>query len=127
VGLASELRTVDDMTIKHAEVNMMFKRAQNKLAKTTNEDGIVIDNSLPRSLQNFSDRVHFEYQMFNQTVKEWQALKAKAIQLKKTEFAERLHEVDEILKDQYHALEKRIFKHNRNLKQAFKEVNFKTA
>lgn len=127
VGLASELRTVDDMTIKHAEVNMMFKRAQNKLAKITNEDGIVIDNSLPRSLQNFSDRVHFEYQMFNETVKEWQALKAKAIQLKKTEFAERLHEVDEILKDQYHALEKRIFKHNRNLKQAFKEVNFKTA
>ncbi|WP_028858907.1 acyl-CoA desaturase [Psychrobacter phenylpyruvicus] len=127
VGLASDLRTVDDATIKHAEVNMMFKRAQNKIAKFSDEQGLITDSNLSRSLQNFSDRVHFEYQLFNETVKEWQALKAKAIQLKKTEFAERLHEVDEALKDQYQMIEKRILKHNHNLKQAFKEISFKTA
>ena len=85
------------------------------------------DSNLPRSLQNFSDRVHFEYQLFNDTVKEWQALKAKTIQLKKDQFADRLHEADEALKDQYQMIEKRILEHNHNLKQAFKEISFKTA
>ncbi|WP_296402969.1 fatty acid desaturase, partial [Psychrobacter sp.] len=98
LGLASDLRTVDDMTIKHAEVDMMFKRAQKRISKMTNEDGIIIDMDLPRSFQKFSDRVHFEFEMFNDTVKEWQDLKTKAMQLKKTEFAERLHEVDDVLK-----------------------------
>lgn len=125
VGLASDLRTVDNMTIKHAEVNMMFKRAQKKIEKIIDEQGLITDSNLPRSLQNFSNRVHFEYQLFNDTVKEWQALKA--MQLKKNEFAERLHEADEALKDQYHMIEKRILKHNHNLKQAFKEISFKTA
>nr|WP_241878028.1 hypothetical protein [Psychrobacter sp. PraFG1]UNK04441.1 hypothetical protein MN210_08810 [Psychrobacter sp. PraFG1] len=125
LGLASELRTVDDMTIKHAEVQMQFKRAQNKLAKITNEQGQVLDSNLPSNLQKFSDRINFEYQQFNETVKEWQALKAKAIQMKKAEFSERLHEVDEVLRDQYKILEQRIFAHNRNLKQAFKQLNYK--
>ena len=127
VGLASDLRTVDDMAIKHAEVNMQFKRAQHKIDKLTNNDGLLADSNLPVNFQNFIDRIQFELGLFNQTVKEWQALKAQAIQLKKTEYADRLHEVDEILKDQYQNIEKRILKHNRNLKKAFKQVDFKAA
>lgn len=127
MGLASDLKTVDDMAIKHAEVNMQFKRAQNKIAKLTNKEGLLVESNLTGNLQNFIDRIHFELDLFNQTVKEWQALKAETIQLKKTEYADRLHEVDEVLKDQYKNIEKRILKHNRNLKQVFKQVDFQAA
>lgn len=126
LGLAYDLRTVDDVTIKHAEVNMQFKRAQQKIARITDDSGRVIDSNLPRTLQNFSDRIHYEYDLFNDTVKEWQALKTQAMQMKKNGFAEKLHEVDEILKDQYKLIEQRIMKHNHNLKQAFREVGYKS-
>lgn len=115
VGLASNLRVVDNMTIKHAEVQMKFKRAKRKIDK--------IDvNSLSESMRNVRDKINAEYEAFNQTVSEWQALKAKAIEMKKTEFAERLHEVDEKLKDQYAKIEKKILNHGHHLEMAFRQL-----
>ncbi|WP_019673005.1 acyl-CoA desaturase [Psychrobacter lutiphocae] len=122
LGLASELRVVDDTTIKHAEVNMKFKRAQQKLATITDEQGFIKDPNLPRTLQSFSDRIHFEYQLFNETVKQWQDIKAKAIQLKKNQLADKLHEIDAQLQDQYQLIARKIASHDRQLQQAFKSI-----
>jgi len=119
LGLTSELRRVDDTTIKHAEVQMQFKRAQQQIDKATS-DGI----DIPQAMQNFQDRIKFEYDAFKQTVEEWQALKAKAVEMKKTEFADRLHEVDDKLKHEYIKVEQKIFEHNNNLKTAFRSIGF---
>lgn len=121
LGLASELRTVDDTTIKHAEVQMQFKKAQQQIDTAT---GSGLD--LPHAMKAFQDRIKFEYDAFTQTVEEWQALKAKTIELKKTEFADRLHEVDDKLKHDYAKIEKKILEHNSNLKTAFRSIGQNT-
>ena len=56
---------------------------------------------------------------------EWQALKAKAVEMKKTEFADRLHEVDDKLKLEYAKIEQKIHEHNDNLKIAFRSIGYK--
>ncbi len=117
VGLTSELRTIDDTTIKHAEVQMQFKRAQEQIDKA-NSEGL----DIPQAMHTFQDRIKFEYEAFKQTVEEWQALKAKAVEMKKTEFADRLHEVDDKLKQEYIKVEQKIFAHNDNLKTAFRSI-----
>jgi stearoyl-CoA desaturase (delta-9 desaturase) len=117
IGLASDLRTVDDTTIKHAEVQMQFKTAQQQIDTATNS-GI----DLPHAMKSFQDRIKFEYDAFTQTVAEWQALKAKTIELKKTEFADRLHEADDKLKHDYAKIEQKILEHNNNLKNAFRSI-----
>ena len=117
LGLTSDLRTVDDTTIKHAEVQMQFKAAQQKIDTAT---GGGID--LPHAMKSFQDRIKFEYDAFTQTVEEWQALKAKTIELKKTEFADRLHEADDKLKHDYAKIEQKILEHNNNLKNAFRSI-----
>ena len=119
LGLTSDLRTVDDTTIKHAEVQMQFKRAQQQIDKATSE-GL----DIPQAMQNFQDRIKFEYDAFKQTVEQWQALKAKAVEMKKTDFADRLHEVDDKLKHEYIKVEQKIFEHNNNLKTAFRSIGF---
>ena len=117
LGLTSELRTVDDTTIKHAEVQMQFKKAQQQIDNAT-ANGL----DIPHAMKSFQDRIKFEYDAFTQTVEEWQALKAKTIELKKTEFADRLHEVEETLKQDYAKVEQKILAHNSNLKNAFRSI-----
>ena len=117
LGLTSELRTVDDTTIKHAEVQMQFKKAQQQIDNAT-ANGL----DVPHTMKSFQDRIKFEYDAFTQTVEEWQALKAKTIELKKTEFADRLHEVEETLKQDYAKVEQKILAHNSNLKNAFRSI-----
>ena len=117
IGLTSELRTVDDTTIKHAEVQMQFKAAQQQI-DTATSSGI----DIPHAMKSFQDRIKFEYDAFTQTVEEWQALKAKTIELKKTEFADRLHEVEHELKQDYANIEQKILAHNSNLKTAFRSI-----
>ena len=117
LGLTSELRTVDDTTIKHAEVQMQFKKAQQQIDSVT-ANGL----DIPHAMKSFQDRIKFEYEAFTQTVEEWKALKAKTIELKKTEFADRLHEVEEMLKHDYAKVEKKILAHNSNLKTAFRSI-----
>ena len=61
IGLTSELRTVDDTTIKHAEVQMQFKTAQQQI-DTATASGI----DIPHAMKNFQDRIKFEYEAFMQ-------------------------------------------------------------
>jgi len=98
---------------------MQFKRAQQQIDKATSE-GL----DIPQAMQNFQDRIKLEYDAFKQTVQEWQALKAKAVEMKKTDFADRLHEVDDKLKHEYIKVEQKIFEHNNNLKTAFRSIGF---
>lgn len=117
LGLTTDLRTVDDTTIKHAEVQMQFKHAQQQI-DTVSASGL----DIPHAMQSFQDRIKFEYDAFTQTVEEWQALKAKTIEMKKTDFADRLHEVDDKLKHDYAQIEQKILEHNSNLKTAFRSI-----
>ena len=96
---------------------MQFKAAQQQI-DTVTAGGL----DIPQAMRNFQDRIKFEFDAFTQTVEEWQALKAKAVEMKKTEFADRLHEVDDKLKHEYANIEQKIHAHNDNLKIAFRSI-----
>ena len=116
VGLANDLRTVDDATIKHAEVQMQFTRANARMDKITSMNVNLMD------FDNIKTKIRNEYHAFNTTVEEWQALKKKSIEMKKNEFSERLHEVDELLKDQYKQIEQKIYAHSQQLESVLKQL-----
>lgn len=120
VGLAKDLKRVDDLTIKHAEVVMQFKRAQARIDKGA-------EASLEDRFMAFKDRISAEYDEFSKTVEEWHALKAKSIELKRTEFANRLHEADEKLKEQFAQVEAKILAHSAKIENAFSQLKGKTA
>lgn len=118
VGLTWDLKRVPDVAIQHAQVEMKFKRAERKL------DGF------GAQLPNFStlkERVSTEQQAFLQTIAEWQALKTQAIELKKSEFTQRLNEVDEKLKDQFALIEKKFQAHSEQLEQVLLQLKVKPA
>ncbi len=121
VGLASDLRTVDDATIRHAEVNMRFKQVSAML-DDINKSKASKTMSLPARIANVRDKVTFELNQFQETVNDWQALKKQAVELKKTEYADRLHEVDALLHKQFSNIEHRINRHNRELKRTVKSL-----
>lgn len=121
IGLAKDLKTVDDLTIKHAEVVMQFKRAQARIDKIEQGGELTLDERL----MAFKDHISHEYDEFTKTVEEWHALKAKAIEMKRTEFANRLHEVDEKLKEQYAQVELKIIEHSAKIETALLQLQGK--
>ena len=118
VGLASNLKRVDDLTIKHAELTMQFKRAQERIV-TGGEP------SLDERLAAFKERISAEYDEFTKTVEEWHALKAKAIELKRAELADRLNEADEKLKAQLAQIETKILEQSKRVEQAYLQLKGK--
>lgn len=118
VGLASNLKRVDDLTIKHAELTMQFKRTQERIA-TGGEP------SLDERLAAFKERISAEYDEFTKTVEEWQALKAKVIELKRAELADRLNEADEKLKAQLAQIETKILEQSKRVEQAYLQLKGK--
>lgn len=118
VGLASNLKRVDDLTIKHAELTMQFKRAQERIA-------IGGEPSLDERLAAFKERISAEYDEFTKTVEEWHALKAKAIELKRAELADRLNEADEKLKAQLAQIETKILEQSKRVEQAYLQLKGK--
>ena len=72
----------------------------------------------------FQDRINSEHDAFMKTVAEWQALKSQKIEMKKNEYSERLHEIDDKLKQEYTRIEKKILEHNSNLKMAFRAIGY---
>lgn len=122
IGLAKELKRVDDLTIKHAEVIMQFKRANARIEKLQKGGELSLDEKVTA----FKDRISSEYAEFSKTVEEWHALKAKSIELKRTEFANRLHEADEKLKEQFAQIEQKILAHSAQIEQAFMQLKGKT-
>ncbi len=107
VGLASDLKRVPNFTIQRAEVAMKFKRAEQHL-QTYGHD-------VREDLQNLKARIAQEYEAFGQTLNEWAALKEQSIEMKKAEFAQKLHEADEKLKSQYRQMETRMKAHSEQM------------
>ena len=107
VGLTWDLKRVPDVTIQHAQTEMAFKRAEKKVA--------TFSGNLTSDFQMVKDRLNTEQQAFKQTLAEWQALKTQAIEMKKNEFAQRIHEVDDKLKDQFNSIELKLRNHAQQL------------
>ena len=103
IGLTWDLKRVPDVTIQHAQTEMAFKRAEKKVA--------TFSGNLTSDFQVIKDRLNSEQQAFKQTIAEWQALKTQAIEMKKHEFAQRIHEVDDKLKDQFSGIEDKLRNH----------------
>lgn len=120
IGLASELKRVDDLTIKHAEVTMQFKRAQERIAKGG-------EPTLDDRLNAFKERINAEYEAFTKTVEEWHALKAKSIELKRAELSSKITEADERLKAQFAQVEAKIRAHSEHIERAFLQLKGKVA
>ncbi|MDO4894052.1 fatty acid desaturase [Moraxella sp.] len=120
IGLTSELKRVDDLTIKHAEVTMQFKRAQERIAKGG-------EPTLDDRLNAFKERINAEYEAFTKTVEEWHALKAKSIELKRAELSSKITEADERLKAQFAQVEAKIRAHSEHIERAFLQLKGKVA
>lgn len=103
IGLTWDLKRIPDVTIQHAQTEMAFKLAEKKVA--------TFSGNLTSDFQAIKDRLNSEQQAFKQTIAEWQALKTQAIEMKKNEFAQRIHEVDEKLKDQFSGIEDKLRNH----------------
>ena len=103
IGLTWDLKRVPDVTIQHAQTEMAFKLAEKKVA--------TFSGNLTSDFQVIKDRLNSEQQAFKQTIAEWQALKTQAIEMKKNEFAQRIHEVDDKLKDQFSGIEDKLRNH----------------
>ena len=103
IGLTWDLKRIPDVTIQHAQTEMAFKLAEKKVA--------TFSENLTSDFQAIKDRLNSEQQAFKQTIAEWQALKTQAIEMKKNEFAQRIHEVDDKLKDQFSGIEDKLRNH----------------
>ena len=103
IGLTWDLKRIPDVTIQHAQTEMAFKLAEKKVAS--------FSETLTSDFQAIKDRLNSEQQAFKQTIAEWQALKTQAIEMKKNEFAQRIHEVDDKLKDQFSGIENKLRNH----------------
>jgi len=109
VGLTSNLKRIPEFTIRQAEVTMKFKRAEQHLA--------VFGHDMQNDLSALRLRMSQEYDAFTQTMNDWAALKERAIEMKKAEFAQKLHEVDVRLKQEYHQMEQRMHAHSDRVEQ----------
>lgn len=117
VGLTWDLKRVPDVTIQHAQTEMAFKRAEKKVA--------MFSGNLTSDFQMVKDRLTTEQQAFKQTIAEWQALKTQAIEMKKNEFAQRIHEVDDKLKDQFNGIEQKLRNHAQQLESLVSQLKGK--
>lgn len=115
IGLAKNLKTVDDITIRHAELTMKFKRAN-----------LTIQNaSLDERYMAFKDRISEEYEAFSQTVEAWHAIKAETIRLKKAELSDNIHDAELALKQKLADIEQSIKTHSDAIEQAFLTLHSK--
>ena len=118
LGLAKNLKKVDDLTIRHAELTMKFKYAQNEIDKHP---------TLDDRLSAFKEHISAEYEAFSKTVEEWHAIKAEAVRLKRTEVAEQWHKTERQIKMRFADIEQKILAHGQAVEQAFANYKGKTA
>ena len=119
IGLASELKRVPDVAITHAQVDMKFKTAHSKF-----ED---FAETLTAAMQHIKDKVSHDNQAINQTIEEWQELKTQAVEMKKNDFAKKVHEVDEKLKGSFREIEKKLKSHGKQLERVLTQLKGRTA
>ncbi len=107
LGLAKNLRRIPSFNIKKAELAMRFKYAEQDLA--------VYGHNVNDDIATAKDRISQEYEAFTQTLNDWAKLKEQEIQVKKASVAEKIHQMDHKLKEEFHLVELRLSHHRQTL------------
>ncbi|NHC03499.1 acyl-CoA desaturase [Acinetobacter sp. 187] len=113
-GLAKNLRRIPSFNIKKAELAMKFKYAQQDLA--------VYGHNMTEDIATAKLRIAQEYDAFSQTLNDWAKLKEQEIQAKKASVAEKIHQMDSKLKDEFHQVELRLSQHRETLNQLMRNL-----
>lgn len=114
LGLAKNLRRIPSFNIKKAELAMKFKYAEQDLA--------VYGHNMTEDIAQAKQRLAQEYDAFSQTLNDWTKLKEQEIQHKKLAVAEKIHQMDDKLKAEFHQVEQRLVQHREALNRLMRSL-----
>lgn len=114
LGLASNLRRIPSFNIKRAELAMKFKYAQKDLA--------IFGHDVNEDVQSLKQKMAKEYETFTQTLNDWAKLKEQEIQAKKADMAEKIHQMDVKLKQEFHAVEENLKAQSARVEQMMRSI-----
>jgi stearoyl-CoA desaturase (Delta-9 desaturase) len=118
LGLAKNLRRIPSFNIKKAELAMKFKYAEQDLA--------VYGHNVTEDIAQAKQRISQEYEAFSQTLNDWAKLKEQEIQHKKAAMAEKIHQMDDKLKAEFHQVEQRLVEHREALNRVMRSLKKKS-
>lgn len=114
VGLTKNLRRIPSFNIKRAELAMKFKHAEKNLA--------IFGHNVNEDIAQMKLKIADEYETFTHTLNEWAKLKEQEIQAKKEAVAERIHQMDIKLKNEFHAVEKNLMEQSERVEQMLRSL-----
>lgn len=114
LGLAKNLRRIPSFNIKKAELAMKFKYAEQDLA--------IYGLNVTDDIAQVKGNIAHEYDAFTQTLNDWAKLKEQEIQIKKAAVAEKIHQMDDKLKAEFHAVESRLSHHRETLNELMRNL-----
>ena len=114
VGLTKNLRRIPSFNIKRAELAMKFKYAEKNLA--------IFGHNVNEDIAQMKLKIADEYETFTHTLNEWAKLKEQEIQAKKDAVAERIHQMDIKLKNEFHAVEKNLIEQSERVEQMVRSL-----
>ena len=107
VGLTKNLRRIPSFNIKRAELAMKFKYAEKNLA--------IFGHNVNEDIAQMKLKIADEYETFTHTLNEWAKLKEQELQAKKVAVAERIHQMDIKLKQDFHAVEQNLIEQSQRV------------
>lgn len=107
VGLTKNLRRIPSFNIKRAELAMKFKYAEKNLA--------IFGHNVNEDIAQMKLKIADEYETFTHTLNEWAKLKEQELQAKKVAVAERIHQMDIKLKQEFHAVEQNLIEQSQRV------------
>lgn len=114
VGLTKNLRRIPSFNIKRAELAMKFKHAEKNLS--------IFGHNVNEDIAQMKLKIADEYETFTHTLNEWAKLKEQEIQAKKDAVAERIHQMDTKLKNEFHAVEKNLMEQSERVEQMLRSL-----
>lgn len=114
VGLTKNLRRIPSFNIKRAELAMKFKYAEKNLA--------VFGHNVNEDIAQLKQKIADEYETFTHTMNQWAKLKEQELQAKKASVAEKIHQMDIKLKQEFHAVEKSLFEQSDRVEQMLRSL-----
>lgn len=98
---------------------MKFKYAEQDLA--------VYGHNMTEDIAQAKQRLAQEYDAFSQTLNDWTKLKEQEIQHKKLAVAEKIHQMDDKLKAEFHQVEQRLVQHREALNRLMRSLKKNSA
>ena len=114
VGLTKNLRRIPSFNIKRAELAMKFKYAEKNLA--------IFGHNVNEDIAQMKLKIADEYETFTHTLNEWAKLKEQELQAKKVAVAERIHQMDIKLKQEFHAVEQNLIEQSQRVEQMVRSL-----